>query len=34
MGMFGGMGETLVLNANHPLVICLKNKEGEHTAAI
>lgn len=20
MGMFGGMGETLVLNANHPLV--------------
>ena len=35
MGMFGGMGETLVLNANHPLVkYVLENKEGEHTAAI
>lgn len=35
MGMFGGMGETLVLNANHPLAkYVLENKEGEHTAAI
>ncbi len=35
MGMFGGMGETLVLNANHPLVkYVLENKEGENTAAI
>ena len=33
--MFGGMGETLVLNANHPLVqYVLANKEGENTAKI
>ena len=32
MGAFGGDGETLVLNANHPLVqYVLNNKEGEHT---
>lgn len=35
MGMFGGMGETLVLNANHPLVkFVLENKDGGNTATI
>lgn len=35
MGMFGGTGETLVLNANHPLVqYVLNNKEGENTGKI
>ena len=35
MSMFGGMGETLVLNANHPLVqYVLGNKEGENTNKI
>ncbi len=33
--IFGGAGETLVLNANHPLVqYVLKNKDGENTAKI
>ena len=33
--IFGGTGETLVLNANHPLVqYVLKNKDGENTAKI
>ena len=35
MDMFGGAGETLVLNANHPLVqYVLANKEGENTPVI
>ena len=35
MSMFGGSGETLVLNANHPLVqYVLANKEGENTEKI
>ncbi len=35
MSMFGGSGETLVLNANHPLVqYVLANKEGETTEKI
>mgnify|MGYP001034408108 FL=1 len=35
-GMFGGKdGETLILNANHPLVqYVLENKEGENTKTI
>ncbi len=33
--LFGGTGETLVLNANHPLVkYVLSHKEGENTATI
>ena len=33
--IFGGAGETLALNANHPLVqYVLKNKDGENTAKI
>jgi molecular chaperone HtpG len=35
MSAFGATGETLVLNANHPLVkYVLENKEGENTAKI
>ena len=35
MGMFGGEGETLVLNANHPLVAyVMDNEEGENTKLI
>ena len=35
MSAFGASGETLVLNANHPLVkYVLENKEGENTAKI
>lgn len=35
MGMFGGEGETLVLNANHPLVqYVTEHKDGENTAMI
>ncbi len=35
MGAFGATGETLVLNANHPLVkYVLENKEGENTVKI
>ena len=35
MDMFGGAGETLVLNANHPLVqYVLGHKEGENTSLI
>ncbi len=35
MSVFGATGETLVLNANHPLVkYVLENKEGENTAKI
>ena len=35
MGAFGGEGETLVLNANHPLVeYVVANKDGENTAMI
>jgi molecular chaperone HtpG len=35
MGMFGGTGETLVLNANHPLVkYVLDHKEGENASLI
>lgn len=35
MSAFGAAGETLVLNANHPLVkYVLENKEGENTAKI
>ena len=35
MSAFGATGETLVLNANHPLVkYVLDNKEGENTAKI
>ena len=35
MGMFGGEGETLVLNANHPLVAyVMENEEGENTKLI
>ena len=35
MGMFGGTGETLVLNANHPLVqYVLNHKEGDNTGKI
>ncbi|MBP3421174.1 MAG: molecular chaperone HtpG [Lachnospiraceae bacterium] len=35
MGMFGGEGETLVLNANHPLVTyIMENEEGENTKLI
>ncbi len=35
MGAFGAEGETLVLNANHPLVeYVVANKEGENTAMI
>ena len=35
MSAFGGEGETLILNANHPLVkYVLDNKEGENTAKI
>ena len=35
MDLFGGAGETLVLNANHPLVqYVLGNKDGENTQTI
>ena len=35
MGMFGNEGETLVLNANHPLVAyVMENEEGENTSLI
>ena len=35
MGMFGNEGETLVLNANHPLVsYIMENKDGENTKMI
>jgi molecular chaperone HtpG len=35
MGAFGGDGETLVLNANHPLVeYVVENQEGENTKMI
>lgn len=35
MGMFGGGGETLVLNANHPLVQYVFNhKDGDKTGKI
>ena len=35
MGMFGGEGETLVLNANHPLVqYVMENQDGENTKMI
>ncbi len=35
MGAFGGDGETLVLNANHPLVeYVVENKDGENTKMI
>ncbi len=35
MGMFGGEGETLVLNANHPLVAyVMENEESENTKLI
>ncbi|MBQ6806626.1 MAG: molecular chaperone HtpG [Lachnospiraceae bacterium] len=35
MGMFGKEGETLILNANHPLVqYVLENKEGENVTMI
>ena len=35
MGMFGGTGETLVLNANHPLVqYVLGHKEDANTSKI
>ena len=35
MGMFGNEGETLVLNANHPLVAyIMEHEDGEHTQMI
>ena len=35
MGMFGGEGETLVLNANHPLVqYVMEHQDGENTKMI
>ena len=35
MGMFGNEGETLILNANHPLVqYVMENKEGENVTMI
>jgi len=35
MGMFGGEGETLVLNANHPLVsYVMEHEDGENTSLI
>ena len=35
MGAFGGEGETLILNANHPLVQYVNaNKEGENVEMI
>ncbi len=35
MGMFGKEGETLILNANHPLVqYVLEHKEGENVTMI
>ncbi len=35
MGMFGEEGETLILNANHPLVRYLvENKDGDHAKLI
>ena len=35
MGMFGNEGETLVLNANHPLVAyIMEHEDGDHTQMI